>query len=1073
MYRIIQLRPDLFPPPSSGQSTGTLALGITGENWHRAFAILLCFAKAHRTHRLNTERPQTKPARAPIYLTDQDIASASGARFGPDPPPEDIPVDPFLALDQEDLELSEEEDRVDNDEERDQTLEAIEKTVSELPSLRGSSSLSDRDSRPPVSRTEIQQLVDKMCEPVRFVYASQTFESILPSVIGEDDSRDKDFEQGVDLEVAEYSAEAVTRAETENAIEREENNTPEEETAQFWQLQKQLNHVRASLPTYETALQELGLDADNSRVENVTLFPWQVVGAAWIRRMLRSSLGACLVADDMGLGKTNTVLASLWLATIFEPPTSARFDSDSPGLGSDQPAGIGPPYKPTLIVFPTAALPAWLGELTERFPNFTFRLFGTASKTKTDLKAQIIESTQDLISFCTQLKRKSNDIQTARTIVLTTYGTWIKRTLHDRERDSFPLPPETRKRGNLQKEAENSGHVQQDNGEDNDGASSDSESELSSLSYQEGVERELASWAAGYFGTIVCDEAHYLKNRYTHVWSSIALVGAEKLILITATPMINRPADLTGLLSLIWKDEWALPAAGDDAQPQRLALEAYKAAEEAMRGLGTRLSSNATDGFTPLDRYRHVLHPASFRYWATTEQGNMLPENAAQILPAVLMLIQMRRFMSDTIQVRGETRKIGSEIKPYRITTVDLLPCALQSKIYPRIHGEIAATINRSDLDQRRVDTNTAVVFRYRRRLILAAHNTDLDRINQRRGLALRRLNKLFNRVPDYGATYFFKQTTPNSQYMPTYRDRPSMALYMARATVKHRVLAKLCTRICLENEEKMIIFAEGPTSVWFTAATLINLGFDVLTMRSKDSSVVRAATVATFNDATHKGQILVASTKIMATSYNLQKACRSVVFVDIPTNASVLKQAIGRVFRIGQQYHQQVWILALDGSYDQRLQHLGAKKMVPQIAGQGRLPYLEDEIQAVMTTRRDSLQVELDEVQHGMAAATDDEWENLNSRARAIQGEMDDGAVRTHAREVLRTRKAQALYRMMLGQVTSRSPEEWGDLHHPEAKDALPAEQSAQNPRPTRYRILAGKLPWPLRDNRQREIIY
>ncbi len=132
----------------------------------------------------------------------------------------------------------------------------------------------------------------------------------------------------------------------------------------------------------------------------------------------------------------------------------------------------------------------------------------------------------------------------------------------------------------MQKEAENSGHVQQDNGEDNDGASSDSESELSSLSYQEGVERELASWAAGYFGTIVCDEAHYLKNRYTHVWSSIALVGAEKLILITATPMINRPADLTGLLSLIWKDEWALPAA---STPRPRGLQGCGGGDERLR----------------------------------------------------------------------------------------------------------------------------------------------------------------------------------------------------------------------------------------------------------------------------------------------------------------------------------------------------------------------------------------------------------------------------------------------------------------------------------------------------------
>lgn len=64
--------------------------------------------------------------------------------------------------------------------------------------------------------------------------------------------------------------------------------------------------------------------------------------------------------------------------------------------------------------------------------------------------------------------------------------------------------------------------------------------------------RTLHTNAAGLFGTVLADEAHKLKSVNTSTHQSIARLGAQRMLLITATPTINKSIDLFGTLSLIW-----------------------------------------------------------------------------------------------------------------------------------------------------------------------------------------------------------------------------------------------------------------------------------------------------------------------------------------------------------------------------------------------------------------------------------------------------------------------------------------------------------------------------------------
>lgn len=100
----------------------------------------------------------------------------------------------------------------------------------------------------------------------------------------------------------------------------------------------------------------------------------------------------------------------------------------------------------------------------------------------------------------------------------------------------------------------------------------------------------------------ICDEAHELRNPDTRRHQSVAgLDGATKLLLLTATPVQNRLADLTALLDLFVSDATALAITGrrlaqllDGTQPERLHL--------LLERVALRLSEEQVEPFLALPR---------------------------------------------------------------------------------------------------------------------------------------------------------------------------------------------------------------------------------------------------------------------------------------------------------------------------------------------------------------------------------------------------------------------------------------------------------------------------------------
>ena len=135
---------------------------------------------------------------------------------------------------------------------------------------------------------------------------------------------------------------------------------------------------------------------------------------------------------------------------------------------------------------------------------------------------------------------------------------------------------------------------------------------------------------------------------------AVARLHAPVLNLLTATPMIDRPIDLLGLLHLIWKSEFSNPEdkshsdSGDGRVKGPSQLEKFKEAKTSM--MTTALSSP-----DDMERYLGFLDPCVFAaLMASPDGGQMDPYVANTVIPVILSLLQLRRTLATTINLGSD-----------------------------------------------------------------------------------------------------------------------------------------------------------------------------------------------------------------------------------------------------------------------------------------------------------------------------------------------------------------------------------------------------------------------------------
>jgi hypothetical protein len=152
--------------------------------------------------------------------------------------------------------------------------------------------------------------------------------------------------------------------------------------------------------------------------------------------------------------------------------------------------------------------------------------------------------------------------------------------------------------------------------------------------------RLLSTKTGGLFSIVLADESHKLKIVRTRTHQAIAQSGMERFVLITATPTINRSADLFRTLSLLWNHlrpglmvrseldmDSAEPASYDDY------VSVSASAVEAKLTVVNLLDLS--------DRVR-FLNP-------TGGERQLLTATASNLLPIILQTIQLRRVKGEVI----------------------------------------------------------------------------------------------------------------------------------------------------------------------------------------------------------------------------------------------------------------------------------------------------------------------------------------------------------------------------------------------------------------------------------------
>lgn len=154
---------------------------------------------------------------------------------------------------------------------------------------------------------------------------------------------------------------------------------------------------------------------------------------------------------------------------------------------------------------------------------------------------------------------------------------------------------------------------------------------------------------------------------------------------------------------------------------------------------------------------------------------------------------------------------------------------------------------------------------------------------------------------------------------------RIEMAQYLVGASVKCQMLVKLLLTHYIDRDEKMILWANEPMTLWMTELILSILSIPFVSIHAGISNIMRVKAEREFN-YNPAIAVVVCSSRSCQESMNLQRGGHIQVFMDY-VSASATIQMVGRSHRIGQESEVRVYRLVVDETYDQVLQaHFNAQ---------------------------------------------------------------------------------------------------------------------------------------------------
>ena len=982
MYHLVRTNHHMFPTTfmASEEEKEKYVMGIMPEDWFRAYWILAVFhrlltpsktktdkedngEKSEKTlsdlisearGSLKTSKKQNRRAIPPEFYTDEEYESIKTGNHRPLLPMGDVNQFDYLqdALVGEDSDAETDSGAPITDE---RARAITDNTEAQLLEMAAKSA----------PTTTVKMNVDKVFAPWpnEDVMATTCLSQGRKVKVLWPEGDDNPNSQSEDPEVNTFINRNERNFEAEGVLGPAEE-VDQQKQRDFWQLQTTINNRSAKPKPYTTACQYLDVEPDACVLRNgdgVSLYPWQAQGIVWLLEMLKSELKCGFLADDVGLGKTITALATL---SVGVDAAKRNLRDNSHHMSPMGKIALEGPYFPTIILCPSNALQVWQKEIEENFPEMTlFKYFGDPKKKDPKDKSKILPKSIEKVTDWVD-EFETTDPATALNIVLTSYATWHRRTL------TIEADPD----GNSRRDSVDERF---DESDDEDG-----DNELIPVEQLSRV----TSKAKHLFNFFIFDEAHKLKSTRTRTHLSVVRAKPTRILPMTATLTINKPADLYGLLCLM-----------EAVRPPGLPIEGGTELadfDEAMEEIDL-----VKVGFLPwFDCYFNILSSTVFRKHIKASK-NIRTDVASRLLPLIYTLIVLRRVKGQEIDLGHKKIIIGQDVPRYNIQTVELAMNKAQQRLYSRAHQRYCHALGRGNLIRSGNPTeNGKVDLASHRFLCHATMDPELDNFATKT-TTVKNMDA-WHEKGDHGCTYYHSRTRKNTN-VPPYLARQAVVCYNVAQSAKMKWLLSKAFEVCITKKNKLLIFCNWPLNQWYVEMCLVIAGFKVLSVRSAHTVYERNATISAFNNIGDDSQILVTSYRCSATSLNLQKACWHMVMVDVPESANTAMQAIGRIFRIHQKHEQYVWILTVDHTYDQVIQARSANKMYGQIAGSATL---------------DS-----------------DNGETSYEASPSDNGDTQDKSTRTKENQVIR------LYMAMLGQ---RSPRhKWTDALNLTAKDQLPDE--------------------------------
>jgi SNF2-related domain len=335
--------------------------------------------------------------------------------------------------------------------------------------------------------------------------------------------------------------------------------------------------------------------------------------------------------------------------------------------------------------------------------------------------------------------------------------------------------------------------------------------------------KEYTTSLAGCFDRIVLDEGHKVKNPQTLVSNMVKLLRAPRTWILTATPMMNRATDYVGYLHLLWRDDMAMdPQDYPDSDKELYTDDNLVPKQSPLYAPGGRYDFEAHS--LPLWR----LDPYRFKHIMIERQVDITALVAFEVLRGITQMTTLRRTQATVLEANGEQVRIGNSIPRYQICTVEVdFENDRAFREYQRrfrvLSKSLANKLPKQSSTPRkfmapRTDSSnpTGRNFGIHRRLSLATFNMGLDQMIKKVSLNLAAdVDRWYHMNRDGGMSLYFRATRPVPN-TPSYPDRFSFGMYLAKDSPKLQYMAGLVGKICRgDDPERVLIYGDYPMPHW------------------------------------------------------------------------------------------------------------------------------------------------------------------------------------------------------------------------------------------------------------------